>query len=331
WDLVCNRRALYSTTQAMVSVGNFLGYLLFGCLIEMIGRRRSVLLSGALSFVTGMVTALSPTLAFYMVMRILVAASCIGYYSGCLIICLEICSPKHRSIIGSLYAIPWAVGYMVLPGVAYLVRDWQMLQVALTIPSIFFVIYIWTLPESPRWLVIHGKKEEALKVLTKAASVNGKTLPPEQEMLAAMDRIKQKCLNMKEEPREELGLWRQVVARVQWFVAPIRLPHLRKIALPVFFCWFTCAMVYYGVSFSATNLRNDSENTAQETIIGQNRSSLKSSYIMDLSEQSFVSELSVVSNVVVFEQNLREEGRAFLDCTRVWRWRVLVGGLRSRL
>ncbi|XP_042222762.1 steroid transmembrane transporter SLC22A24-like [Homarus americanus] len=252
WDLVCSRRALYSTTQAMVSIGDFIGSLVFGCLIEEIGRRRSMLLASAMAFVTGMVAAFSPTLYFYMVMRILISTFTIATDIVCVILCLEICSPKYRSHVGSLYSIPWALGYMMLPGLAYLVRDWQMLQIALTIPNVFSIIYIWTLPESPRWLVVHGKKEEALKVLTKAASVNGKTLPPEKDMLAAMDRINQK--NTRKECEKEVGLWRQMVGKVQWFTAPLILPNLRKVALPVLFCWITTSMIYFGVSFSAINL-----------------------------------------------------------------------------
>ena len=48
---------------------------------------------------------------------------------------MEACSQQQRDYLGPLYAIAWALGYMVLPGIALVVRQWKWLQVALTAPA----------------------------------------------------------------------------------------------------------------------------------------------------------------------------------------------------
>ncbi|XP_069960389.1 solute carrier family 22 member 3 [Cherax quadricarinatus] len=189
WDLVCERRALYSTTQAVTQIGKLVGSFIFGFVIETLGRRTSVLLSGALTMVTGFLISLSPSITFYIVMRGVITAVASGYYMGCLILSLEISSPKQRTYVGAFMSAPWALGYMILPGIAYLIRPWQWLQTAFTFPTFLFIIYICMLPESPRWLMTQGRHTEALRILTWAAAVNGNKLPPDTVVLAAMKKI----------------------------------------------------------------------------------------------------------------------------------------------
>ncbi len=50
--------------------------------------------------------------------------------------------------------------------------------------------YFWV-PESPRWLILHGKKDEAVKVFETIAKTNGKELTDEQrkKMLSIIDEV----------------------------------------------------------------------------------------------------------------------------------------------
>lgn len=65
-----------------------------------------------------------------------------------------------------------AIGYIVLPGVAYLVRDFRLIQLVIAGPEVMFLLGWFLLPESPRWLLINGRVSEAEEVMRTAAEAN---------------------------------------------------------------------------------------------------------------------------------------------------------------
>ncbi|KAK7078509.1 hypothetical protein SK128_022825 [Halocaridina rubra] len=166
---------------------------------------------------------------------------------------METCSSEKRSIVGSLFVLPWALSYMVLPGIAYLIRTWQWLQVAFSVPALFLAAYFWILPESPRWLILNGRHQEALKILKKAAEMNNKPFPSENTMLKAMERVGEVEGDKSQTTSKSLST--RVTEVVQHYFALMKIPAFRKRILVCYFCWFGAGLVYYGVSLNATNLR----------------------------------------------------------------------------
>ncbi|XP_034427909.1 solute carrier family 22 member 13-like [Hippoglossus hippoglossus] len=70
------------------------------------------------------------------------------------------------------------LGLMMISGIAYLIRDWRILQLVLFCPLVLVLgIFYWILPESARWLLTQGKKKEAIKEICRAAKVNGRKVP----------------------------------------------------------------------------------------------------------------------------------------------------------
>ncbi|XP_068223639.1 organic cation transporter protein-like [Palaemon carinicauda] len=252
WDLVCERRALYSTTQSASQLGVLIGVLSFGYFMDIYGRRPIILMNVVLSVVAGMAAAATPVLYLYIIFKILVSCFNYGYFTGCFIFMMEMCSPSQRSSIGSVGGIPWSVGYMIVPGIAYLIRPWRWLQVAYTFPTIFFFSFYWLLPESPRWLISQGRYEEAANILAKAAKVNGRCFPP---IGAVVESMKKMMVQKEEKPKENLPQ-RIISALRHFFILVIKSKH-RKNILICYFCWFAVSMVYYGISLNSGNLSTD--------------------------------------------------------------------------
>ena len=53
---------------------------------------------------------------------------------------VEIVGPRWRVIVSTIWLTFWAVGYVILAGVAYLIKDWQVLQAVLTIPDVILLV-----------------------------------------------------------------------------------------------------------------------------------------------------------------------------------------------
>ena len=68
-------------------------------------------------------------------------------------------------------------GVQILNVIIYFFQDWTDLKIALACPIFLSVISFYFLPESPRWLLLHGRLDEARVVLEKALKVNGRKWP----------------------------------------------------------------------------------------------------------------------------------------------------------
>nr|CAI5864560.1 unnamed protein product [Callosobruchus analis] len=103
---------------------------------------------------------------------ILTAISNGGTMVTSFVMCMEVVGGKWRTIVPILYQIPFGLGNSIMAGVAYFVRDWRYFHFTLSVLSCLYISYIWYIPESPRWLIAVGRKEEAIAILRKAALAN---------------------------------------------------------------------------------------------------------------------------------------------------------------
>lgn len=59
-----------------------------------------------------------------------------------------------------------------IPILRVMFRPWRLLMIAYTGPSIFSAVCTYFLPESPKYLLTQGRKEEALQTLAKIFTIN---------------------------------------------------------------------------------------------------------------------------------------------------------------
>lgn len=55
---------------------------------------------------------------------------------------MEVTATKYRTAVGTLFVIPWALGYMLMPGIAYLVRKWKLLQLTYSLATLLGIVYL---------------------------------------------------------------------------------------------------------------------------------------------------------------------------------------------
>ncbi|XP_042883642.1 solute carrier family 22 member 19-like [Penaeus japonicus] len=112
--------------------------------------------------------------------------------------------------VGIVLFMPWAIGITAWGGFAYLVREWRMLQLTVSLLCLVFLPTLCFLDESPRWLAVRGQHRRALRVLQKAARWNGVALPPTRALLLLKDRqwdAHTKALTPTTEKGPSEGIW----------------------------------------------------------------------------------------------------------------------------
>ncbi|KAK8397158.1 hypothetical protein O3P69_004693 [Scylla paramamosain] len=132
WDLVCERRALYSTTFSVSHLLRTISSLCQGLVIDVFGRGRVAKVCGTLYVLCGVLAACASSLQMYLVLRGIEALLEAHLYVACFVLSLELCTPRQRPAVGNLFAVPYAFGCMALPGLGLLVKDWRYLQLLTT-------------------------------------------------------------------------------------------------------------------------------------------------------------------------------------------------------
>jgi sugar porter (SP) family MFS transporter len=163
------------------SLGWAFSALLFGCVIGTIlaGRwcnrfgRRPVLLGVALLFaLTSAGAAAAPTFTWFIVARIAGGLAVGAASLASPMYVAEVSPASLRGRMGSLYQLSIVVGVLISYTINYLLRNlgtasWRWMFLTGVVPSAVFLFLVLTAPESPRYLILSGKAEEALRILEK--------------------------------------------------------------------------------------------------------------------------------------------------------------------
>ncbi|KAJ8965459.1 hypothetical protein NQ314_004104 [Rhamnusium bicolor] len=120
----------------------------------------------------GIVASFTPWYWGFIFARFLLAISNGGTVVTSFVMCMEVVGGKWRTIVPILYQIPFGFGNSIMAGLAYVIRDWRQFHFTLSALSSLYILYIWCIPESPRWLLAVGRKEEAMAILQRAAVCN---------------------------------------------------------------------------------------------------------------------------------------------------------------
>ncbi|KAK7085702.1 hypothetical protein SK128_014631 [Halocaridina rubra] len=250
WILLCRHKYFMSLVQSTFMAGVLTGAVVSGVLADKFGRRTIALWSAVGFLISSVGVGFTHHYIGFIILRFLVAAFGSGLFLPCFVLLMEVVGPEARTVMGMMYQAFFSVGFMLLPLVAYFIRDWRVLQISISIPNILLLAYYWILPESPRWLMMQGRYEEAIKVLRKVAEVNKKSLPTKEEMDILITKMKQDT----NEKKGEANFLKRVINVFKSVVTLLSTANMRRRCLIIFFAWFVVSMIYYGLTFSGGNI-----------------------------------------------------------------------------
>ncbi|KAJ5396568.1 hypothetical protein N7509_004681 [Penicillium cosmopolitanum] len=161
-----------SLIQGMYTIGGVCALFFVGFLLDNFGRRFGMFV-GSLVVIIGTILGgtaghIDQLLAsrFFLGFGYSIAASAAPAYV------VEMSHPAYRDLLTGLYNCQYYVGAIAAAGACRgcLIypdsRAWRIPIWCQLISSCFVVMFVWSIPESPRWLYSHGRSEKAWDIIT---------------------------------------------------------------------------------------------------------------------------------------------------------------------
>ncbi|KAE8808120.1 Solute carrier family 22 member 3 [Hordeum vulgare] len=246
WSLKCAGPALVSLPASSFFAGCLAGGFLLTTLADsLLGRRKMLLVSIVSMSVAGVLTAFSPNVWVYAALRFMsgFGRSMVGTCT--LVLSTELVGKRWRDTVCVAGFFCFTLGFLSLPALAYTFREesWRNMYLWTSVPSLCYsILFYFLVQESPRWLLVRGRKQDAIETLQQIASLNGNSITSSFSMLHA-------CTMNNDTAGESSGDSVFATLHSMWE----RPWALRRLAA-IMTASFGVGMVYYGMPLNVGNL-----------------------------------------------------------------------------
>ncbi|XP_071638253.1 organic cation transporter protein [Temnothorax longispinosus] len=172
WGLVCEKRYLSFLGPTVYYTGVLLGAWITGLLTDRIGRLPIQAICLYAQGTMAVALYIVQNYPAFLALRGLQGVFVQGLQNSTYILSLELFPARSRTLVALIMQISWSIGLVLLAVLSYAIPDWRILQLAVSVPTAITVLYIWIIPESPRWLLARGKSTEADMALERIAIYN---------------------------------------------------------------------------------------------------------------------------------------------------------------
>ncbi|MEU7157129.1 MFS transporter [Streptomyces chrestomyceticus] len=171
-------------------LGMFVGANVLSVLADRFGRRRMFLVNLGAYSLCSLLCAFAPNAEWLIALRFLAG---LGLGAELVLVDTYLAEFLPRAVRGRYIAWAYTFGFLGVPVAAFVgarlvatrelfgVEGWRWLLVAGALGAAFIQLMRARLPESPRWLAVHGREEEAARIVTdieeRVARETGDTLP----------------------------------------------------------------------------------------------------------------------------------------------------------
>ncbi|KIY03496.1 uncharacterized protein Z520_00187 [Fonsecaea multimorphosa CBS 102226] len=172
-DTAANASDLKGLTGSMYQVGGFLGTFTVSPISDKWGRKIGIAVPAACACVTAALLAGSVNIKMFIAFRFLAGMAAYNIVSSVPVWMSEVAPPSVRGVLVDIHGISLLFGYALASWVGFAFwkqgndNGWRALQALNATPGILLLGFLPWLPESPRWLLMNDRYEEAEAVLKK--------------------------------------------------------------------------------------------------------------------------------------------------------------------
>lgn len=153
--------------MSMALWGTVLGALLGGYPCDKWGRKKTLLWIGILFLVSALGSALAPNPYVFSFFRFIGGIGVGASSVAAPIYISEISSPENRGKLGTLFQFNIVFGILIAFFSNYFfegfggANDWRWMIGIVALPALIYSVIVIRIPESPRWLILNKKDDEA--------------------------------------------------------------------------------------------------------------------------------------------------------------------------
>ncbi|KAF4597933.1 hypothetical protein EYR38_006325 [Pleurotus pulmonarius] len=157
--------------NAIQNIGCLAAYPFSPYLVDGLGRRAGVLFGASLMIAATVIQTASHSVGMFIGARFLIGFGLTFAASAAPLLVTEVAFPSQRAQATSMYNTLWYLGSIIAAWTTFGTFNvpsswaWRIPSALQGLPSVLQVIFIWFIPESPRWLVSKGREAQALKTL----------------------------------------------------------------------------------------------------------------------------------------------------------------------
>jgi MFS transporter, putative metabolite:H+ symporter len=200
------------------------GAWFWGTISDYIGRRMGFQVTVLIFALFGLLSAFAPSWEWLLVLRFITGFGLGGALPLDFSLYAEFLPTRNRGRNLVILESFWALGTIIAAGLAWLLVPTFGWRPLLATSALAAVLVLWirrSVPESPRYLAISGKADEAREILAGLARENGQPVP-EGELVAGE---RQSGFTVSR-------LWK---------------PGLKQTTLMLWIAWFCISLAYYGI------------------------------------------------------------------------------------
>ncbi|VDM00077.1 unnamed protein product [Schistocephalus solidus] len=170
FTLICSRKDLLkwlaSSMFLFIAVGHAIAVF-----TDKISRRKLLLFYVVAEIIVTSTTPFGTYFEVIFILRLLrMLTMPLNYVATCIL--QELLPTRKRGLFGTLYWMPFVLGYVGSAGLAYLTRDWYWFRIYGLPLMISYIPIFFIMPESLRWLSANGEYTKFRDVLRKIAHWN---------------------------------------------------------------------------------------------------------------------------------------------------------------